>query len=170
MLLPKRRLLSLVGNTVFQMFYVVIIILLSLAAWPLRTVLRQEADPFGGGESVPWLGAADRAAVLLGYSACFLVSYVCYLGVDMDLVVERIEASGSQWSGELLLLISAAALLTASFSRLLLSPLGSSSRLLPLQATPAPCSSRSSTTSPTRSAWACSRRCMSTCARSQMAR
>ena len=81
------------------MFYVVIIILLSLAAWPLRTVLRQESDPFGGSESLPWLGVADRAAVLLGYSACFLVSYVCYLGVDMDLIVQRLEASGSQWSG-----------------------------------------------------------------------
>ena len=51
------------GNTVFQMFYVVFITAISFCAWPLRSVLRAESDPFGGGYTA--CGLSDRLAVKL---------------------------------------------------------------------------------------------------------
>jgi hypothetical protein len=69
------------------MFYVVIIILLSLFAWPLRTVLRWEAQGPKAGGSPSYvsavLGLSDRLVVLIFYTALFLGFQVIYLAGDL---------------------------------------------------------------------------------------
>lgn len=37
------------GNTIYQMWYVVFILATAVFIWPLRTAMRGEDDPFGGG-------------------------------------------------------------------------------------------------------------------------
>ena len=59
------------------MFYVVFIIAISLGAWPLRTALRSEDDPFGGGHSI--CGLPDRLLALILYGTIFLLSHGFYL-------------------------------------------------------------------------------------------
>ena len=73
--------------------------MLSACAWPLRTVLRHQADPFGGGDEVgSFCRTSDRTAVLYGYGIFWLASFIGYLFIDMDQVVYSIESRGSGWT------------------------------------------------------------------------
>lgn len=65
------------GNTVFQNWYVVFLMLLAVCAAPMRAVLRHEADPFGGGAVSG--GLPDRTMALLIYSSLFGASFCAYL-------------------------------------------------------------------------------------------
>ena len=85
------------GNTVFQMFYVVFLIACSACAWPLRTAMRGEDDPFGGGHSL--CGLSDRLAAVLLYNSIFFVSFVLYVcGVDVSGLIEALLSDHAQWS------------------------------------------------------------------------
>ena len=66
-----------VRGCVAEMFYIVFIIAISLGAWPLRTALRSEDDPFGGGHSI--CGLPDRLLALILYGTIFLLSHGFYL-------------------------------------------------------------------------------------------
>jgi hypothetical protein len=84
------------GNTIFQMFYVVFIMVLSFCCWPLRSALRSEADPFGGG--VLCCDLPERLACLCLYGGIFIGSYTCYLlGLDVTFLVGGLEEGGA-WS------------------------------------------------------------------------
>ena len=62
---------------------------LSAFAWPLRTVLRHQADSFGGSDDVgSFCKTSDRTVVLYGYGICWVASFLSYLFIDMDAVVE----------------------------------------------------------------------------------
>ena len=84
------------GNTIFQMFYVVFITAVSFAAWPLRSVMRLEDDPFGGSTSI--FGMQDRLLCLILYGTLFAASYLTYLvGWDLRALVSGLER-GNSWS------------------------------------------------------------------------
>lgn len=89
------------GNTVYQMFYVLVIIMLAFFAWPLRATLRDDAEPFGGTSSVRWLSnyASDRALTLALYSTLWLATAACYFsGVDILSILEEWDPLFSQSS------------------------------------------------------------------------
>jgi len=64
------------------MFYVVFLLLLSFGAWPLRSALRTEADPYGGGHAC--FGVPDRTVCLVLYGTMFVGCYMCYI-VDVKI-------------------------------------------------------------------------------------
>lgn len=72
---------------------------LSAFAWPLRTVLRHQADSFGGSDDVgSFCKTSDRTVVLYGYGICWVASFLSYLFIDMDAVASSVESRGSSWT------------------------------------------------------------------------
>jgi len=87
------------GNTVYQMFYVLATMILALFAWPLRSCLRNAADPFGSTRAADCFCVPDRLGCLLLYSSLWLTAVVAYVAdIDLDGLVDKI-ASGSSWGG-----------------------------------------------------------------------
>ena len=74
------------GNTIFQMFYVVALIALSVLAWPVRAVIRSENEPPPPGTTGEFklsefkLGtpATDRTLVLFVVGTAFVTMWACY--------------------------------------------------------------------------------------------
>jgi len=83
------------GNTIFQMFYVVMIVLVSFLGWPIRAVMRLEDDPYGGNMTL--CGLSERLCVLVLYGGCFAACYFLYvLGYNLDWLFA--DLSGVGWS------------------------------------------------------------------------
>jgi hypothetical protein len=59
------------------MNYVLAIMVIALLAWPLRSVMRSEDDPFGGGHTL--CGISDRLLALLLYATLFVGTTVAYI-------------------------------------------------------------------------------------------
>ena len=78
-----------------EMFYVLAIMIVALFAWPLRSCLRNAADPFGSTRAADCFCVPDRLGCLLLYSSLWLTAVVAYLAdIDLDGLVDKI-ASGS---------------------------------------------------------------------------
>lgn len=88
------------GNTVFQMSYVAFIVGASVLLWPLRTAMRGEDDPFGGGTALAFGGSfyvADRLLCMLLYNCAFAVCFGLYVvGFDLAPVIALL-TNGDGW-------------------------------------------------------------------------